>query len=288
MKHLLTIFLLFILNTSSFAQSYKYKYYLDKDLGSVDSASAAFIGKGLKDSSLFLLDCFDKSTGSLLMSAHFTDSSLAVLEGEYKSYHINRQWSQTGSYTNNAEQGIWVNRDTAGMITDSIEFHKGQKLSSRIYHYYESGKIRSYSVVNGSGLQQLFLAYDTSGNIFKDNSGEDMVFTKTEIEAEYPGGQAAWADFLRKNLRMPDLSKYDIPTGTYTAIVRFIVNKEGNVSDIAAETNVGYGMEQEVIRLIRFSKNWKPAMQNGRMVKAYRRQPVTFMIDNGDRDYKRN
>jgi protein TonB len=62
-------------------------------------------------------------------------------------------------------------------------------------------------------------------------------------------------------------------------VVRFIVNKDGEISDISAETNLGHGMEQEVIRLIKTSPKWIPASQYGRKVNAYRRQPVTFQID---------
>jgi len=70
--------------------------------------------------------------------------------------------------------------------------------------------------------------------------------------------------------------------GKYAVIARFIVNKQGIVSDIKAETNLGYGMEQEVVRVISKSGNWQPAMQNGRPVNAYRRQPITFLLDSDD------
>ncbi|MFC0773051.1 energy transducer TonB [Terrimonas alba] len=60
-------------------------------------------------------------------------------------------------------------------------------------------------------------------------------------------------------------------------IVQFVVNKEGRVSDITALTREGYGMEQEVVRIMRKSGMWTPAIQNSRPVNAYRKQPVTFM-----------
>lgn len=43
-------------------------------------------------------------------------------------------------------------------------------------------------------------------------------------------------------------------------------------------TNFGFGMEQEVIRTLKLSGTWNPAIQNGRPVKAYRKQPVTFQV----------
>ena len=38
-------------------------------------------------------------------------------------------------------------------------------------------------------------------------------------------------------------------------------------------------MESEVMRIIRKSPKWAPALQNGRTVNAYRKQPVTFQIE---------
>ena len=52
--------------------------------------------------------------------------------------------------------------------------------------------------------------------------------------------------------------------GTYTTIVIFIVDKEGNISDVKALTAHGFGMEEEVIRVIKNGPKWIPAIQNGR------------------------
>jgi len=38
-------------------------------------------------------------------------------------------------------------------------------------------------------------------------------------------------------------------------------------------------MEEEVVRILKKSPQWQPASQNGRIVKAYRKQPVIFMIE---------
>jgi protein TonB len=37
-------------------------------------------------------------------------------------------------------------------------------------------------------------------------------------------------------------------------------------------------MEEEVLRIMAKSPRWEPAIQNGKKVKAYRKQPVTFQI----------
>ncbi|MBD0333129.1 MAG: TonB family protein, partial [Chitinophagaceae bacterium] len=68
---------------------------------------------------------------------------------------------------------------------------------------------------------------------------------------------------------------------TYTVIIQFIVDKEGNISDVKALTNHGYGMEQEAMRAVKKAPKWTPAIQNGRQVKAYRKQPITFIVTEG-------
>ncbi|UAY51122.1 energy transducer TonB [Ferruginibacter albus] len=107
---------------------------------------------------------------------------------------------------------------------------------------------------------------------------ENVVFARVEKEASFPGGLAGWRDFLMKNLDayVPIANK--APNGTYTVIIRFIVSKDGSISDVEAETNKGYGMEAEAIRVIKMGPKWIAARQNGRVVNAYRRQPITFVV----------
>ncbi len=107
---------------------------------------------------------------------------------------------------------------------------------------------------------------------------EGKVFNKVEIEAAYPGGTAAWTKYLRNNLDANTPVDNGASEGTYTVIVRFIVSKDGSISDVVAETKHGYGMEAEAMKIIKKGPKWTPAQQNGRMVNAYRRQPITFVV----------
>lgn len=107
---------------------------------------------------------------------------------------------------------------------------------------------------------------------------ENKIFTKVEVDASYPGGDGAWRRYLSNNLDGSVPGNEGAPAGTYTVIVRFIVAKDGSVSDVQAETSHGYGMEQESVRAIKKSGKWTPAIQNGRNVTAYKRQPITWVV----------
>jgi hypothetical protein len=110
----------------------------------------------------------------------------------------------------------------------------------------------------------------------------DKVFEKVDVEATFSGGERAWRKYLEQNLDPNVPVENEAPIGIYTVVVQFIVDKTGAISDIKALTNFGYGMEQEVIRIMKQSPMWSPASQNNRTVKAYRKQPVTFVIDAED------
>ncbi|WP_301923046.1 energy transducer TonB [Ferruginibacter sp.] len=110
------------------------------------------------------------------------------------------------------------------------------------------------------------------------SNDEDKIFTKVENEAAFPGGEAAWRRFLEKNLDASTPINNGAPEGSYKVIVRFIVSKDGSISDVQAESKYGYGMEDEAVKVIKRGPKWTPALQNGRNVNAYRRQPITFVV----------
>ena len=112
----------------------------------------------------------------------------------------------------------------------------------------------------------------------KKDDDENKIFNKVEVEAAFPGGDAGWLRYVKNNIDPNTPIDGGAPEGTYTVIVRFIVSKDGSISDVVAETKHGYGMEAEAVKAIKKGPKWTPAIQNGRNVNAYRRQPVTFVV----------
>lgn len=110
---------------------------------------------------------------------------------------------------------------------------------------------------------------------------EPIVFTKAEVEPQFPGGESEWKIFLGKNINSTVPVHNGAPAGQYTAQLQFIVEKDGSISDIKALTKNGYGIEEESIRLMKLSPKWQPAKQNGHIVRCYKKQPITFVISEG-------
>jgi periplasmic protein TonB len=106
----------------------------------------------------------------------------------------------------------------------------------------------------------------------------DKVFTKVEIEAQFPGGPQAWTRYVTRAIQSQIDEFTDADYGT--CVVRFIVDKTGQVSDVQATTMKGSKLAEIAVNAIRKGPKWTPAQQNGRYVNAYRLQPVTLQNPN--------
>jgi TonB-dependent SusC/RagA subfamily outer membrane receptor len=110
------------------------------------------------------------------------------------------------------------------------------------------------------------------------SSDEDIVFTKTEINAVYAAGEAAWKTYLMKNLSTSVPEQEGWKAGNYTVIVQFVVMKDGSLTNVTTTNYLGTKTAQYCIDLIKKGGLWKPAMQNGKPVNAYWKQPLTFSL----------
>jgi hypothetical protein len=103
--------------------------------------------------------------------------------------------------------------------------------------------------------------------------------TKSDTPAQFPGGKAAWSQFIERNVDLTIPVKKGAPKGTYVVEVEFGLTKTGEIDMIFRRTKHGYGMEEELIRVVKASPRWIPEVKNGRNSEAYLRQSVTFTVE---------
>lgn len=107
----------------------------------------------------------------------------------------------------------------------------------------------------------------------------EKIFQIVEKDAQFPGGDAAWSKYISQALSMV-IDSLQAENKTGTCVVQFIVDMQGNLSDVKPLTMEGTLFARTVTNAIKNGPKWIPAMQNGHKVTAYRRQPVTFQIAN--------
>jgi protein TonB len=109
----------------------------------------------------------------------------------------------------------------------------------------------------------------------------DKEFKTVQIEAKFPGGAGAWTKYLERNLNSNVPVDNGAPPGNYTVIVSFLVDKSGNISEVQALNDPGFGTATEAVRVIKKGPAWTPAVQNGRNVIYRQKQSVTFQVSEG-------
>jgi len=107
---------------------------------------------------------------------------------------------------------------------------------------------------------------------------EQPIFEKSEFTPSIDKDE--WRAFLAKHMTpiIEYASDKNIPEGNYTVNVRFVVEKDGSLSDIIVLNDPGYGIGPKVLEMMKFAPKWKPAIQNQRVVRSYHTQPITFQI----------
>jgi periplasmic protein TonB len=105
---------------------------------------------------------------------------------------------------------------------------------------------------------------------------DSSVLTKVEVEASFPGGENAWNEYIRsaieKNIKKIMRNKPSVGT----CEVQFIVDKDGTITNVEALTLKNSTLAEIFTDAIKKGPRWKPATIDGKPVKAWRRQKVTF------------
>ncbi len=137
---------------------------------------------------------------------------------------------------------------------------------------------RKYVLVVTDEVQQKFDSAKKSNDARDSLAGisHEAVFTKTEVESEFPGGQKGWYDYLTKNLKYPENAVKNNIQGT--VYVKFIVRKDGTLSEIEALSGPAE-LKQASIRVIANSGKWIPAKNNGLVVDSYKEQPINYSLE---------
>ncbi|HYK47320.1 MAG TPA: energy transducer TonB [Parafilimonas sp.] len=112
----------------------------------------------------------------------------------------------------------------------------------------------------------------------QDTADYDKEFLEVQVPAKFPGGDQGWNNFLSANIRTQTPARHKAPAGSYTVVIRFTIDKEGNVKDAAVLEDPGYGTAEDVLRVLHKSPRWTPAMQDGRNVIYVQKQKITYEV----------
>jgi TonB family protein len=240
------------------------------------------------------------------------------MEGPYSFYHENGRLQEKGNYKESQKVGYvtyWTDQGTVKKVyqyfyNDFLKREeKGKKESFKIIHYWseennqlikdgagyckcylsEEGPLEEGKIADGyrdsvwritSGDTLVSTEHYEDGFFLKGESvfkGKTIPYDEVSRQAEFKGGLQGMMKFLQQNIRYPAEAKRSGMQGK--VFVKFIVDKEGDLSNLSVIKGVSRVLNDEAVRVIKLMPSWIPATSRGIPVKTQFVLPVYFKLD---------
>ena len=164
-------------------------------------------------------------------------------------------------------------KDIVEIKLDTIPAKKVNKIN--LQNKVDDVAVVSYSSVDTGGVSAVFVAPKIQKNADPQKSNEPIFYT-TQKPAESPTG---WSTYLMNNLDRDLPYRNKAVPGKYTVRLSFVVNQNGDVENVIAENDPGYGTAKEAVRVIQNGPKWVPAEQEGKKVNSLVKQVIIFNVN---------
>ena len=128
------------------------------------------------------------------------------------------------------------------------------------------------ALLRKDGVQQLNVKNESAN----DN---DSIYNVVSENAEFPGGDVALSDWMRKNMKYPEECRKQGIQGR--VVIKFVVNKDGSIVDLETVRSLHPALAEEGLRVVKSMPKWKPAKENGKVVRSRFNIPIMFRLDGG-------
>jgi len=225
-------------------------YIFDRNWKACKMDSAAFLSyvKKLNDSAYQWYNYY--FSGPLISVETYKDKTNTVYNGFMAYYDEDGRLDSAGYARNGRRDRSWY------FYTDTLSVY--------LQKDYDNGVLIKTIDVEEQKKEE--------AEQMESQHGSDVV----ETEAEFKGGTGAWTKYLQKNIQYPERALNLDKAGK--VMMQFVIDTDGSVKDIMIAQSVEFSLDKEAWRLVEQSPIWQPALQNGKYVKAYRRQPVNFAL----------
>lgn len=122
----------------------------------------------------------------------------------------------------------------------------------------------------------IFLFKINTGIAQNINSNSLEIIDKPDQPAQFKGGMGAFGKFLQKNLKYPEAAQRANVSGKI--YMEFIVETDSTISNFNILKSVGFGVDEEAIRVLNLSPKWIPAKYKGKNVRSRFTLPLNICL----------
>ena len=302
----LVLFPIFLFSQNS-SDKIIYRDSIGKDASKEDYAFYTIIKDYYTEKDLYQIKNYYKS-GVLKMEGNSKTKDGNSREGEYIHYYENGKKKRVENYIKSRLNGSiseWYESGNPLLKGEYIESKKGFSSEMKIYDFWDVNN--KHKVINGNGTyEENGEPFSSKGNLkngFKD--GEWKVINKNTrhqyvdiykegtfisgkstdnkgIETQYnvlesrplpKKGIQDFYNFIGTNFSKTKEAIANKVSGRL--IIQFVIEKDGKITEPKILKSLGYGLDEEAMRVITNYENWIPGQQRGIPVRVNYSIPLT-------------
>lgn len=234
--------------------------------------------------------------GDSISKSLFYDQT-GTLESEMLTNELSDKGTITYYYPNGSKKEIQVfdfNRSPKKWFVQVLQFwdtqnkhmvingngsylieNENEKISGKIKN---GNRIGTWTVIDKKAQVTEIEHYNNEGDFLEgtrtEKDGNAIIYTELESEAKPKNGFQHFDNYIGRNFKFtPEALKNKI---SGKVILEFTVETNGKISQLRIIKGLGYGLDEEAIRVISSYESWIPARQNGKAVKAKLALPLNL------------
>lgn len=290
--------------------------FYDWNWEKTSAVNAAYYSVSFRKDQVWRRYDFYALNDKLQMEGYYEDEKLEIKTGPFVYYYQNGTPSSSGHYQKNKKIGVWRNWTGEGRLTDSLFYNNEGNLARTCLSWYANGEVSDSIILDddGNGTSKGYWTSNSTrhfGNMVKgQKSGKWLYYHKNgkvclevqyekdsalnficydelgklqqknciyEREAEIKGGSSSWSNHLHQAMSKYLPKEYFNGEMEGIVIVSFVIDVDGKVIEPTIYYSSEPRLNEAALKIISTSPKWIPAIQYNRPVKAYRRQPITFV-----------
>lgn len=122
----------------------------------------------------------------------------------------------------------------------------------------------------------LALLLVAGNSVYAQNQKGDEIFTEVEKFPEFPGGNSALMKFLADGIKYPVIAQENSEQGR--VVTNFVVEKDGNISNIRVIKGVTAALDAEAVRLLNSMPDWQPGEHRNKPARVRFTLPIVFRL----------
>jgi TonB family protein len=132
---------------------------------------------------------------------------------------------------------------------------------------------------SASAMNADFFTKNNTGliRLYTSVVADTTVHNRVDVPPNFPGGVAAFMDFLSTNIKYPAVDKQNKVTGK--VFLTFIVEPDGSLSTLKAVRGPSETLKAEAIRVLASSPKWQPGKLGSEAVRVQYTVPINFALN---------